>query len=203
VSVTIGNAPDRPSVHPVALNGARVALREFQAADAHAAYEWASDPAFFRYMASEPVVSIAEEALFIRDVQKYARVRPRVHYTLGIVEQDTDALIGIARLSVIDPTQRGADMGYGIRTDCRGRGIATEAAGMLVDFGFSTLGLHRIWALCDPQNVGSRRVMEKVGMRCEGRHREHVFAHGEWRDSLVFAVLEDEWRVAGGRKIEQ
>jgi RimJ/RimL family protein N-acetyltransferase len=203
VSVTIGNSPERPSVHPVMLTGGGVALREFDASDVQSAYEWASDPAFFRYMSTEPVASVAEEARFIHEVQKQARVRPRVHYTLGVVERDADALVGIVRLSVIDPVQRGADMGYGLRTDRCGRGLATDAARLVVDFGFGALGLHRIWALCDPRNIGSRRVMEKVGMRCEGRHRDHVLAHGEWRDSLVFAVLEDEWRVAGGSPARQ
>jgi RimJ/RimL family protein N-acetyltransferase len=193
VSVTIDNAPGRPSVHPVTLTGQRVTLRELDASDTHAAYEWASDPAFFRYMSADPVASVAEEALFIRDVQKHARTRPRVHYTLGIVERGADALIGIVRLSVIEPAQRGADLGYGLRADRWGKGYATDAARTVVDFGFATLGLHRVWALCDPRNTGSRRVMEKVGMRYEGRHRDHVYAHGEWRDSLVFAVLEDEW----------
>jgi [ribosomal protein S5]-alanine N-acetyltransferase len=182
------------SLYPVTLVSGRVRLREFQPTDAAAALRWASDPAYFRYMSVEPA-SEADETEFLRDVDTRARTQPRVDYHLGIVERDDDDLIGIVRLSINEPEHRGADIGYGLRTDRWGLGYATEAARMLVGFGFASLGLHRIWGLCDPQNIGSRRVMEKIGMRQEGRFREHVFARGQWRDSLAFAILEREWHA--------
>ena len=62
------------------------------------------------------------------------------------------------------------------------------------EFGFGELGLHRIFATCDPRNIGSRRVLEKAGMQCEGILREHKWQKGEWRDSCLYAMLEHEWR---------
>jgi len=70
----------------------------------------------------------------------------------------------------------------------------TEAAQIIVGFGFEELSLHRIYATCDPANVRSAKVMEKLGMRWEGHFREHQFVKGTWRDSLLYAVLEHEWR---------
>ena len=64
---------------------------------------------------------------------------------------------------------------------------------LLVDFGFRTLGLHRISAVHHPDNVASGRVLQKIGMRFEGRHRDHMYARGTWRDSMAYAILEDEW----------
>jgi RimJ/RimL family protein N-acetyltransferase len=184
---------DGPSLYPVTLNGARVVVREFRSSDSPAAFRWASDPEFFRYSSLEPVTSEAAEAAFLRDIEAKAQTNPRVHYHLGVVERERDDLIGIVRLSVSAPEHRGADIGYGLRTDAWKRGYATEAASLLIDFGFARLGLHRITAVCDPRNVASRRVLEKLGMQEEGRFRDHLFAHGNYRDSLAFAILEDEW----------
>jgi [ribosomal protein S5]-alanine N-acetyltransferase len=184
-----------PSIHPVVLQGERVSLREVGPDDATAAFAWAGDPRFFRYMAPEPVGSIAEEAEFLRDLQQQARARPRVQYHLGVVERSGEELIGMVRLGIAAPKFRGADVGYGLRADRWGQGITAEAVGLVLAFGFEQLGLHRIAAVCDPNNIGSRRVMEKVGMQPEGRLREDMRSQGRWRDSLAYAILEHEWRA--------
>ena len=49
-----------------------------------------------------------------------------------------------------------------------GQGYATEAARAILDFGFADLGLRRIYATCRPENVGSSRVVEKIGMPARG-----------------------------------
>ena len=72
-------------------------------------------------------------------------------------------------------------------------GFATEAARLILDFSFKTLGLHRVWAGCDSENVASARVLEKVGMRREGCHKHDCQIRGVWRDTLAFAILDDEW----------
>lgn len=74
-----------------------------------------------------------------------------------------------------------------------GHGYATDAARTLTDFGFRELGLHRISAAIGPDNGGSIVVAERLGMKYEGRIRDHVFTNGAWRDSLLYAVLVDEW----------
>lgn len=58
----------------------------------------------------------------------------------------------------------------------------------------SDLKLHRIWATCDINNVASAGVMEKIGMQREGHFRQDMFLRGEWRDSYLYALLEDEFR---------
>jgi len=57
---------------------------------------------------------------------------------------------------------------------------------------FQDLGVHRVFATCDPANIASYRVMEKIGMKREGYMREHKFAKGKWRDSLIYSILEHE-----------
>jgi ribosomal-protein-alanine N-acetyltransferase len=49
--------------------------------------------------------------------------------------------------------------------------------------------MHRVWAVCDPDNPASQRVLEKCALRGEGRLRHDLLVHGEWRDSLLYAAL--------------
>ena len=77
---------------------------------------------------------------------------------------------------------------------CR-QGVATEAARLLLGFGFAVLGRRRIEATCDPDNVASRRVLEKLGMQFEGRLRDDLPMRDGWRDSLLFSIVEGEWRA--------
>ena len=63
----------------------------------------------------------------------------------------------------------------------------------MVEMGFDVLGLRRIWAACDPDNTGSRRVLEKTGMQIEGLLRDDTVIRSEVRDTLLWGILEREW----------
>jgi RimJ/RimL family protein N-acetyltransferase len=184
-----------PDCFPVELIGRRVRLREISRDDAAAALAWAADPEFFRYLPYEPIIDEAAEAAFLEDLAAQAIEHPRRQYHLGIVWTATDEVIGMARLGIDAPEHRVGDIGYGVRRDRNGEGFATEAAALLVDFGFHELGLHRIFAYHHPDNLASRRVLEKLGMQQEGRLRENLLAHGAWRDSLVWGILDHEWNA--------
>jgi RimJ/RimL family protein N-acetyltransferase len=64
----------------------------------------------------------------------------------------------------------------------------------LLKFGFEQLNLHRIIATCDPRNIGSERVMQKNKLRKEAHYIQNLWQKGEWRDSLLYAILESEWK---------
>jgi RimJ/RimL family protein N-acetyltransferase len=94
---------------------------------------------------------------------------------------------------------RGAEEGeiwYLVEPESWGKGIATEAAKHLLDFGFGELGLHRIWATCLPENPASARVLEKAGMRKEGFLVGNLKIHGVWKSSFLYAMLAEEWSRA-------
>ena len=69
---------------------------------------------------------------------------------------------------------------------------ATEAAQAMVHYGFETLGLHRIYASYLPHNTASGRVLEKVGMRHEGRLRHHICKWGEFHDLEMYGMVNPE-----------
>lgn len=97
-------------------------------------------------------------------------------------------------MAIADNSNRVGEMGYVVNPDYWGQGIATEAAHLLIKFGFQEMKLHRIFATCDPRNIGSAKVLEKIGLTKEGRIREHKLIRDGWRDSFLYSILEHEWR---------
>jgi RimJ/RimL family protein N-acetyltransferase len=102
-------------------------------------------------------------------------------------------LCGACGLQVASAQQR-AELGYWIGVPYWGQGFATEAAHAVVEFGFNTLGLHRIYASHFAENAASGRVLEKIGMLHEGRSREHVRKWGRFVDVGNYGVLAAEFR---------
>ncbi len=91
-------------------------------------------------------------------------------------------------------TEKSAEIGYWIKSDLTGKGLATEAAGALVALGFENMGIHRILMRIAVGNHPSRRVAEKLGFSYEGIAREEILVRGQWMDHEVYSLLEREWR---------
>lgn len=93
-----------------------------------------------------------------------------------------------------------AELGWCLHPERGGQGYATEAVRELLRLCFEDLGLHRVIASCFAANEPSWRLMERLGMRCEGRFvRETLHRNEGWVDALSYAVLADEWRDGQGR----
>jgi RimJ/RimL family protein N-acetyltransferase len=180
-----------PAVDDVRLATPRLVLRELALEDAPAVHAWAADPEVARYMPWGPNTPEQTEA-FLRDAVPTRWETPRRTFELGIVLRASGRLVGACGLRIRSLDDRVADLGYTLRRDTWGQGLATEAARALVEFGFRRLGMHRIWATCHVDNARSARVLEKAGMRREGRLRENVRKDGAWRDSWLYAVVEGD-----------
>lgn len=95
-----------------------------------------------------------------------------------------------------------AEIGYVISQDYWGKGIAPEAANEVIKFGFNNMDLVRIQARCDVENIGSARVMEKVGMTFEGVIRKGIFVKGKHQDIKMYSILKEERSSIHKPKIE-
>jgi len=95
-------------------------------------------------------------------------------------------------LTGVDLTRHEAELGYFLHPDVWGRGCATEAARLLVAFGFDVLGLERITATCDPRNVASGHVLCKLGMRHETRILRTMCLADGWRDSDLYVLVRQD-----------
>ena len=171
----------------------RLRLREFVEEDWSAVLAYQQDPRYLRYYAwesrDEQSVRVFMQMFFRQQKQK-----PRIKFQLAVTLRETGQLIGNCGVRLDKPGSRVGDIGYEFSPDYWRQGYATEAANEIVRFGFEELGLHRIWSWCIAENNGSWRVMEKLGMQREGLLRENEYFKGRWWDTLMYAILEDEWR---------
>src|SRR5580704_8592106 len=101
-------------------------------------------------------------------------------------------LVGLCGVVIRRGTEEG-EIWYLVHAEAWGRGIATEAARQLLDFGFGELRLHRMQASSLPENPASTSVIEKVGRRKEGFLVGNLKIHGVWKSSFLPAMLAEEW----------
>lgn len=117
--------------------------------------------------------------------------------TFAIVCRESGELVGaVGLMDMLNYARRG-EIGYWVGVPFWNRGYCTEAARAIVDYGFATLGLQRIFGRFMARNPASGRVMEKCGMRREGCLRRHETKWGEPVDMVLYGILREEW--AGGR----
>ncbi len=171
----------------------RLVLREFEKGDWKEIQQYASDPIVVRYLPWGPNRP-GQTKSFLKLHKKDRKEKPRTQYELAVHLKSGDRLIGGCGIRIRNLEFGEADIGYCFNRRYWNKGYATEAARALVRFGFSKLKLHRIKATCYPRNKASARVLQKAGMRYEGRLRENLRQKGRWRDSFLFAVLKKDRR---------
>ena len=170
---------------PVILQTGRLVLRPFKAGDVPAFHEYMSDPEVARYTNLLPM-SLEQAQEMIENIVGTQAASDGPLLAFAITLRADGTFIGNCRLKRDrdDPVQ--ADIAYFLNRRYWGRGYATETAHALIDHGFDTLGLRRIYGLCVPENMASRRVMEKAGMQMEEPLRFYAeqghFYRGEFRD---------------------
>jgi [ribosomal protein S5]-alanine N-acetyltransferase len=121
---------------------------------------------------------------------KIEKAKNDIEYNFGIFKIDNDELIGTIGLFRIlrDPLQS-AIIGYSLSKNHNGKGYATEAVKLVLDYAFTILKLHRIEAGVMPHNLGSIRVLEKAGFEKEGISKSNVKINGKWEDHQVLAII--------------
>ena len=172
----------------------RLILRDFVKEDWKRVLEYQSNPLYLRYNSwTERTPKAVQEFVgWFLDNQKE---KPRIKFQLAITLKSNDLLNGNCGVRIDTPDSVEADIGYELDPKLWNHGYATEATHAIVDFGFSHFGVHRIWANCVADNLGSAHVLEKLGMKLEGRLREKEFYKGNWWDTLLYSILEDEWQM--------
>ena len=179
--------------HVLPIATARLRLRPFAHADLEAMYEIYSD---------EGVVRWLYEGVRTRDEVRELLGRKRANTgvardggTLSVAAElgETGELVGDLSLACRSVEHRQAEIGFVMHPAHHGRGYACEAARPLVELAFSAFGFHRVIGRLEPRNVGSARVLEKLGMRREAHLLENEWIKGEWQSELVYAVLAREW----------
>jgi ribosomal-protein-alanine N-acetyltransferase len=177
------------------LRGRRIYLRYPRMSDYAAWAQLRGDSSEF-LRPWEPIWSDDElsKAAFRRRLKRYHHdARQDLAYAFLVFRQGDDVLTGGVTLSNV---RRGVvqtcAMGYWSGLPFARHGYTFEAVAAMVPFIFETLGLHRIEAACLPENTASRALLAKAGFREEGLALRYLQINGEWRDHVLFGLLEDE-----------
>jgi RimJ/RimL family protein N-acetyltransferase len=167
----------------------RLVLRPFRPDDdLDDAYAYMSDPDVVRYLYWE-VRTRDEVRAFLAE---------RGSHVLAVELAADGRVIGEVLLRRADDEHRQGELGYVLNPAYQGKGYAAEAARAMLRAGFEDFGLHRIMARLDSRNKPSAALLERLGMRLEGHFVHDELFKGEWSDTLVYAMLADEWRSRTG-----
>ena len=172
----------------------RLLLRDFVAGDWPAVMAYQVQPEYLRYYAWTDRTETEVQAFVQRFIQ-YQRARPRIKFQLAITLPQTGTVIGSCGVRKDNHLVTTADMGYELDPAHWGQGYATEAACAMLNFGFSTLKLERIWATCVVENVASARVLEKVGLQLEDRLVKHEWFKDRWWDTFQYGISRAIWET--------
>ncbi|NJM78926.1 MAG: GNAT family N-acetyltransferase [Flavobacterium sp.] len=117
-----------------------------------------------------------------------------VNYTFIIEQQNDNKSIGLFGIKVGNKKYKRAEVWYKIHSAFWNKGFATEVLDNVLTFCFDELKLHRVQAGCAVGNIGSIKVLEKVGMTREGRGRQILPLKSGWSDNFEYAILESDRR---------
>ena len=104
------------------------------------------------------------------------------------IDVEGEAIGGIGIHPQADVQRKNAELGYWLAEPFWGKGIITNAIKQVIEFGFKTYDINRIFARPYGTNIGSQKVLEKAGFVLEGRFEKTIFKNGEFLDELVYAV---------------
>ena len=165
----------------------RLILRPIRMSDAHALLPLFSDPKSMEHWSHGPLTHI--EQMQTRVAHNLPPLS-KPGFSFAITKDGERAL---GWINFYNENHAVAGLGYILAPEQRGQGLVTEAVDAMLEHGFKTLKLHRIYLDIDPQNERSVAVAERAGFRREGILRQAFFRDGEYLDSVFYAMLYEEW----------
>jgi RimJ/RimL family protein N-acetyltransferase len=166
----------------------RLVLRPATRAEAPVAFEtYAANPDVSRYMMWRPHRSVAETEQFLRRCEDDWEKRVGFPWTLWLKADGSFAGMLSARVK-----RHSVDIGYVLVPRLWRRGLMSEAVAGLIEWAMSQSEIHRVWAVCDVDNVASARLLQSVGMQLEGTLRGwliHPNLSDSPRDCYCYAIV--------------
>jgi len=181
------------------LRGRQVVLREIRPNDAAALLAVLSSDEVSRFI-WEPPSSIEAFEGFIARSRSQRAAGACACYVVTL--RGFDTAIGLFQIREVAPGFSTAEWGFAIGSDFWGTGVYTEAAGLVLEFIFDTLGSHRLEARSAVRNGRGHAALRKMGAVQEGVLRKSLFRRGEYLDQTLYAIVADEWRESqAGQKV--
>jgi len=168
-----------------------VKLRPLEVEDGKEFHHWASDREVTQFSISSYAYpqSRADISTWLSNINSSSKT-----VSLGVCCIETGKLIGYAGIASISALNRCGEFFILIgEKEYWGKGIGTEVTKLITEYGFNTLGLHRIELTAFASNPSAIRAYEKAGYKHEGVKRQSGYRHGKFVDKVQMAILSDEW----------
>jgi len=187
--------------------GKRIRLRAAEKEDIPTFLRWFNDPEVTEnLMMTTPMARVEEESWYDCMMQKPATEHVMVIEISDGQQKPSYRAIGTCGFISIDWRNRSSEVGISIgEKSLWDQGYGTETMSLLIEHGFNTLNLHRIWLQVHSTNPRGIRAYEKAGFIHEGKFRQAEFKKGAYCDVHVMSILADEWRQSEikGKPIEK
>jgi len=168
----------------------RLAFREFHAEDFEQIHAYAANPKTSLHQAWGPN-SIQDTQEFLKLATSQQLDPNRFEFNVAIVTKSNNNIIGSGHILL--STHSDANIGYSLNPDHWGQGYGTEAARGLMSASFNQMNAKRVVATVGSENIGSIRVLEKIGMLREAFYEKDVQLRDRLRDSYLYAVSRKEF----------
>ena len=176
-----------------ALGGAHVTMRELRASDA---------PSLFALLTTEEVTRfISPPPTTVEGFEKFIAwtLRQRTAGTyacFAVTLKGSDTAIGIFQMREMEPGFATGEWGFAIGSPFWGTGVFKEAAELVLEFAFETVGVHRLEARSAVRNGRGNGALRKLGAVQEGLLRKSFLRNGEYLDQVLYAIVDDDWRFS-------
>jgi RimJ/RimL family protein N-acetyltransferase len=167
----------------------RLVLRLFAPDDAEALFAYQGLPAVAKYLYRPPHTRERSEQVATQRAAQGAWATDGDKIALAVCRRDEPVLVGEVSVTLDSAPAKQAEIGWILDPRHEGYGYATEAASAVAAFAFDTLGVHRLFARLDTENIGSVRVCERLGMRQEAHLIENDLDGDRWGSEYIYAAL--------------
>ncbi|MFX1566620.1 MAG: GNAT family N-acetyltransferase [Promethearchaeota archaeon] len=175
------------------ITGKYIRLRGLELSDADEILKHFNDVELRRFLGHLIPISHDEEEQWIRNT--WENRQKGIEYVFGIEVKENHLLIGTCSLFSIQQINRSAELGIAIwNKQYWGKGYGTEALNLLLGYGFNFLNLHSIFLIVNEDNPRAIQAYKKVGFQHSATHRESLYQDGQFKNTLLWDILEDEFR---------
>ena len=170
------------------LSSDRLLLRQITTADVNEVFAMRSNTDVMKYVPRPLCTSLDEAYALVHMMQQKIETNEGINWAITL--QGDNKMIGFIGHYQIKWENFRSELGYMLSPEFQGKGIASEAVKLAVDFGFNEMKMHSIEAVIDPENIASARVLEKNKFIKEAHFKEYGFYNGRFLDSVVYSLLE-------------
>ena len=175
------------------LCGRQVTLRELRLSDAPSLLAMLTTEEVTRFISPPPTTVEGFERFILWTHRQRAQ---GAYVCFAVVPEGYEDAVGLFQVRQLEPGFGTAEWGFALGSPFWGTGVFPEAARLVVDFVFETIGTHRLEARAAVANGRGNGALRKLSAVQEGILRKSLFRHGLYLDQLLWTILDEDWRLA-------